>query len=410
MIKSRRSLAAATESCRRSARMSMAGDQRVSASGIRLSTTDVCSMLPSVRRSFVEDHDVHVMSTILTARRSTEEESGRDPETNLDSVDGNLWQLKGLHRQQMGGSRDGSRGNSMKSTRLDSGFFDSQLAPAHERDRETSLDSADEMVTASQLKWLQGQMLSGSRDGSRGSSLKSTRLDSGFFAAPEDQRERSDESPPAERKNSKEVKFSSSSRPTSRRAGSDTAIGVGGSSQGRYRRSSGKPRHRHSVRCRSVAASWAVASTSPVHRTEARFPGSSRAATVSGGSNRQGAPQPKATAARCLSCSARARHASSTRVARCLTAPRRRAALHSAERASCNGSRVSSRATCSRRKARAWRSCGSCCSYWVVFTRIKVPWTTVFSLNSTRHVRTAARRATTSRSRRIRRSHFYHAN
>ena len=315
MVKSRRSLAAATQSCRRSAasaRMS-AGDQRASASGIRLSTTDVCSMLPSVRRSYVEDHDVHVIAqssfavgeiqqsawsapievewatesvaaptaptssklpwkkrsrqlaeskgssvpvstgstskttevmlsmdrhaldvgpAILTARarRSSEEEPGRNRDASVDSDDGHFEQLRGLHRQQTGNSKDGSRGSklkstrldsgffppqqprdretsvdsmdepperlhrqqmgtsrdgsresSMKSTRLDSGFFDLQPDPAQQRGRETSLDPTDEPVTSRQMKWLQGQMMKSSRDGSRGSKLKSTRLDSGFF-------------------------------------------------------------------------------------------------------------------------------------------------------------------------------------------------------------------------------------
>ena len=151
IVTSRRSLAAATESCRRSAasaRRSTAGTQRVSASGCRRSNTDVFSMLPSLRRSYVEDHNVHVMSKSQLVR-------------------GEMQDL-----QQMGGSRDGSRSLSMKSTRLDSGFFDAETTPKHKHDRATSL--------AIQLKWLEGQVQPGSRDGSRGS-LKSTRLGNGFL-------------------------------------------------------------------------------------------------------------------------------------------------------------------------------------------------------------------------------------
>ena len=64
----------------------------------------------------------------------------------------------------------------MKSTRLDSGFFDLQPDPTQQRDRATSLDSVDEPPA-----WLHRQQMGTSRDGSRESSMKSTRLDSGFF-------------------------------------------------------------------------------------------------------------------------------------------------------------------------------------------------------------------------------------
>ena len=176
-------LNAATSECRRSARLSASNGSRVS-HGLKHTKLDkgffancmsMVSDRVSVRGSYADDDDVQFVRT------SVVRSSGRGRTSSLDSDGGEApddarpYQRAWLQRQMSSQARSE---RSFKSTRLDSGFFDVEPAgdAAQNRNRSSSSDSVDEAVLKSQLR-----NMGSSRDGSRAGSLKSTRLDSGFF-------------------------------------------------------------------------------------------------------------------------------------------------------------------------------------------------------------------------------------